>query len=70
MAPSVTYSVTASQLAELLLALDHHRGLDAGTSTGADLKQWGARHFKGLAMKYRESQSDTANPLDTSEVTS
>ena len=68
--PSVTYSVDASQLAELKLALDHHRGLDAGTSDGDDLKAWGARHFKGLVMKYRESQRDTANPLDTSEVTS
>ena len=68
--PSVTYTVSASQLAELLLALDHHRGLDAGTSTGADLKAWGKGHFQSLVQKYRESQRNIANPVDTSEVAS
>ena len=68
--PSVTYTVSASQLAELLLALDHHRGLDAGTSTGADLKAWGKGHFQSLVQKYREAQRNATNPVDTSEVAS
>ena len=68
--PSVTYTVSTSQLSELKLALDHHKGLDAGTSTNEDLKAWGKGHFQGLVQKYRESERNAANPLDTIDVTS
>ena len=68
--PSVTYTVTASQLAELLLALDHHRGQEAGTATGADLKAWGMGHFQGMVQNYRESVINAANPVDTEAVAS
>ena len=66
----ITYTVTAAQLAEMLLALDHHRGQDAGTATEADLKAWGLGHLQGMVQKYRESVINAANPIDTEAVAS
>ena len=66
----ITYTVTAAQLAEMLLALDYHRGQDAGTATEADLKAWGLGHFQGMVQKYRESVINAANPIDTEAVAS
>jgi len=67
--PTVEYTVTNEQLAELKLALDHHRGQEAGTATGADLKEWGKGHFQGLVQKYRESVHNAASPVVTTEIT-
>jgi hypothetical protein len=67
---TITYDLTDAQLAELLLALDHHRGQEAGTATGADLKAWGKGHFQGLVQKYRESVHNAANPVSTEAVAS
>ena len=66
----ITYNVTAAQLAEMLLALDHHRGTapDAEPATEADLKAWGLGHFQGMVQKYRESVINAANPVDTEAV--
>ena len=66
----ITYTVTAAQLAEMLLALDYHRGQDAGTATEADLKAWGLGHFQAMVQKYRESVINAANPVDTEAVAS
>ena len=67
---TITYDLTDAQLAELLLALDHHRGQEAGTATGADLKAWGLGHFQGMVGKYRESVINAANPVDSTAVAS
>jgi hypothetical protein len=69
---SIAYDLTDAQLAEMLLALDHHRGnnLDGEPATTADLKAWGLGHFQGLVQKYRESVINTANPVSTEAVAS
>ena len=64
----ITYTVTAAQLAEMLLALDHHRGQDAGTATEADLKAWGLGHFQGIVQNYRASVMKAANRVDSAAV--
>ena len=69
---SIAYELTDAQLAEMLLALDHHRGnnLDAEPATTADLKAWGMGHFQGMVGKYRESVINAANPVSTEAVAS
>ena len=67
---SITYDLTDAQLAEMLLALDHHRGGDAEPATTADLKAWGLGHFQGMVGKYRESVINAANPVDSTAVAS
>ena len=69
---SIAYDLTDAQLAEMLLALDHHRGnnLDAEPATTADLKAWGMGHFQGMVQKYRESVINAANPVDSTAVAS
>ena len=66
----ITYNVTADQLAEMLLALDHHQGTEAGTADAADVKAFGLGHFQGMVQKYRESVINAANPIDTEAVAS
>ena len=71
---SIAYDLTDAQLAEMLLALDHHRGTasnpDAEPATTADLKAWGMGHFQGMVQKYRESVINAANPVDSTAVAS
>ena len=67
---SIAYDLTDAQLAEMLLALDHHRGADAAPATTADLKAWGMGHFQGMVGKYRESVINAANPVDSTAVAS
>ena len=69
---SIAYDLTDAQLAEMLLALDHHRGnnLDGEPATTADLKAWGMGHFQGMVGKYRESVINAANPVDSTAVAS
>jgi len=71
---SIAYDLTDAQLAEMLLALDHHRGTasnpDADPATEADLKAWGLGHFQGMVGKYRESVINAANPVGTEAVAS
>ena len=67
---TITYTLTDEQLAEMLLALDHHRGTDAEPATEADLKAWGLGHFQGMVGKYRESVINAANPVDSTAVAS
>jgi hypothetical protein len=67
---TITYTVTADQLAEMLLALDHHRGDDAGTADSDAVKAWGMGHFQGMVGKYRESVINAANPVGTGAVAS
>ncbi len=65
----ITYNLTADQLAEMLLALDHHRsGEDPATE--ADLKAWGLKHFQGMVQNYRASVINAANPVGTGVVAS
>ena len=66
----ITYNLTADQLAEMLLALDHHRGTDAEPATEADLKAWGLKHFQGMVQNYRASVINAANPVDSTAVAS
>jgi len=68
----ITYNLTADQLAEMLLALDHHRGNnpDAEPATEADLKAWGLGHFQGMVQNYRASVINAANPVDSTAVAS
>jgi len=65
----ITYTVTDAQLAEMLLALDHHRGSEE-PATEADLKAWGLGHFQGMVQNYRESVVNAANPVGTESVAS
>ena len=67
---TITYTVTAAQLAEMLLALDHHQGNEAGTADAADVKAWGLGHFQGMVQNYRASVINAANPIDTEAVAS
>ena len=69
---SIAYDLTDAQLAEMLLALDHHRGtaLDAEPATTADLKAWGMGHFQGMVQNYRASVINAANPVDSTAVAS
>ena len=67
---TITYTVTAAQLAEMLLALDHHQGEPAGTADAAAVKAWGLGHFQGMVGKYRESVINAANPVSTEAVAS
>ena len=68
----ITYNLTADQLAEMLLALDHHRGTppDAAQATEADLKAWGLKHFQAMVQNYRASVINAANPVDSTAVAS
>jgi hypothetical protein len=66
---TITYTLTDEQLAEMLLALDHHRsGEDPATE--ADLKAWGLKHFQGMVQNYRASVINAANPVGTGAVAS
>ena len=69
---SIAYDLTDAQLAEMLLALDHHRGaaLDGEPATTADLKAWGMGHFQGMVQNYRASVINAANPVDSTAVAS
>jgi hypothetical protein len=67
---TITYTVTDAQLAEMLLALDHHQGNEAGTADAAAVKAWGLGHFQGMVGKYRESVINAANPVGTEAVAS
>ena len=64
----ITYNVTADQLAEMLLALDHHQGTEAGTADVAAVKAWGLKHFQGMVQNYRASVINTANPVGRGAV--
>tara|TARA_R110000824_G_scaffold130967_1_gene292856 strand:+ start:754 stop:963 length:210 start_codon:yes stop_codon:yes gene_type:complete len=67
---TITYTVTAAQLAEMLLALDHHQGNEAGTADAAAVKAWGMGHFQGMVGNYRASVINAANPVGTGAVAS
>ena len=67
---TITYTVTDAQLAEMLLALDHHKTNPAGTADTADVKAWGLGHFQGMVQNYRASVINAANPVDTEAVAS
>ena len=67
---TITYTVTAAQLAEMLLALDHHQGNEAGTADAAAVKAWGMGHFQGMVQNYRASVINAANPVGTGAVAS
>ena len=67
---TITYTVTDAQLAEMLLALDHHQGNEAGTADAAAVKAWGMGHFQGMVGKYRASVINAANPVDSTAVAS
>ena len=67
---SIAYDLTDAQLAEMLLALDHHQGNPAGTADAADVKAWGLGHFQGMVQNYRESVINAANPVDSTAVAS
>ncbi len=66
---SIAYDLTDAQLAEMLLALDHHRGGEE-PATAADLKAWGLGHFQGMVQNYRASVINAANPVDSTAVAS
>ena len=66
----ITYNLTADQLAEMLLALDHHQGNPAGTADTADVKAWGLGHFQGMVQNYRASVINAANPVGTGAAAS
>ena len=66
----ITYDLTADQLAEMRLALDHHQGNEAGTADAADVKAWGLGHFQAMVQNYRASVINAANPVDTEAVAS
>ena len=67
---TITYTVTDAQLAEMLLALDHHQGNEAGTADAAAVKAWGLKHFQAMVQNYRASVINTANPVGTEAVAS
>ena len=67
---TITYTVTAAQLAEMLLALDHHQGNEAGTADADAVKAWGLGHFQGMVQNYRASVINAANPVGTEAVAS
>ena len=67
---TITYTVTDAQLAEMLLALDHHKTNPAGTADAADVKAWGLGHFQRIVQDYRASVIAAANPVDTEAVAS
>ena len=67
---SIAYDFTDAQLAEMLLALDHHQGTEAGTADVAAVKAWGLGHFQGMVQNYRASVINAANPVDSTAVAS
>ena len=67
---AISYTLTDAQLAEMLLALDHHQGNEAGTADAAAVKAWGLGHFQAMVQKYRASVINTANPVGTEAVAS
>ena len=67
---TITYTVTDAQLAEMLLALDHHQGNEAGAADAAAVKAWGLGHFQGMVQNYRASVINAANPVGTGTVAS
>jgi len=67
---SIAYDLTDAQLAEMLLALDHHQGTEAGAADAAAVKAWGLKHFQGMVQNYRASVINAANPVGTGAVAS
>jgi len=67
---TITYTLTDEQLAEMLLALDHHQGTEAGAADAAAVKAWGLKHFQGMVQNYRASVINAANPVGTGAVAS
>jgi len=67
---TITYTLTDEQLAEMLLALDYHRGNNPDPATEADLKAFGLMHFQAMVQIYRESVITAANPVGTEAVAS
>jgi|TARA_R110000824_G_C15133598_1_gene669278 hypothetical protein len=67
---TITYNLTDDQLAEMLLALDHHQGNEAGTADAAAVKAWGLKHFQAMVQNYRASVINAANPVGTGAAAS
>ena len=67
---TITYNLTDDQLAEMLLALDYHKGDPAGTADADDVKAWGLKHFQAMVQNYRASVINAANPVDKTAVAS
>jgi hypothetical protein len=68
--PTVTYTVTAEQLAELKEALAHHQGIEVSEVSNDDVKQWGLRQFQSVVRKYRQAAIDSANPVSNDPIAS
>ena len=66
--PTLTLTVTTDQRDEIIAALAFHQGRDVGDVTAADARQFLIRQLRAMVHKYRESQRNAANPVDTSEV--
>tara|TARA_Y100000310_G_scaffold181608_1_gene181582 strand:- start:200 stop:409 length:210 start_codon:yes stop_codon:yes gene_type:complete len=67
---TITYNLTDEQLAEMLLALDYHKGDTAGTADADDVKAWGLKHFQAMVQNYRASVINAANPVGTGAAAS
>ncbi len=67
---TITYTLTDEQLAEMLLALDHHQGTEAGPADAAAVKAWGLKHFQAMVQNYRASVINAAKPVGTGAVSS
>ena len=65
--PSISFTVSTANATLLRRSLAHHQSVDVADVTNADVKEFAARHLRGIVQKYREAQRDAANSLDTSD---
>ena len=61
--PTIGFTFSTTNAALLREALAHHQGGISDT----DVKEFAGRHLRGLVQRYRASQRDSENPLDTSD---
>ncbi|MBT3942224.1 MAG: hypothetical protein HOC77_06010 [Chloroflexi bacterium] len=65
--PTIGFTFSTTNAALLREALAHHQGVDVGGISDTDVKEFAGRHLRGLVQRYRASQRDSENPLDTSD---
>ncbi|MDA1256932.1 MAG: hypothetical protein O3C10_03700 [Chloroflexi bacterium] len=65
--PTISFTVSATNVTLLREALAHHQGRDVADVTAADVKDFAGRQLRAIVQKYRQARRDGANPVETSD---
>jgi hypothetical protein len=66
----ITLTFTTSNLNEVKSALQHHKGVGAGSQSDANVKAFLVGHVDGMVSKYREKLRNDSNEISTTSTVS